>query len=100
MVRFSEWAKLSLLQLPFKSAAEEHQLIQIFPNPAANTFTVEGVSEGGYITMVNALSEIVYSTIVTDGAVRINTTTLHNGIYQLILEDKGSISTQKIMIVH
>ena len=50
--------------------------------------------------MVNALGEIVYSTIVTDGAIRINTTTLHNGIYQLILEDKGSISTQKIMIVH
>ena len=58
------------------------------------------MSEGGYITMVNALGEIVYSTIVTDGAIRINTTTLHNGIYQLILEDKGSISTQKIMIVH
>lgn len=98
---FSNWSEtITVTTAPFKSAAEEHQLIQIFPNPAANTFTVEGVSEGGYITMVNALGEIVYSTIVTDAVVRINTTTLQNGIYQLILEDKGSISTQKIMIVH
>ncbi|MDB5228272.1 MAG: hypothetical protein JWN78_2465 [Bacteroidota bacterium] len=77
----------------------------MYPNPTSNEFMVEANNmESDYnITVYNMIGEIVYSqnNIARENQlVKVNTNTLANGIYKVIIENKESKINKSIVVQH
>ncbi|MDB5228273.1 MAG: hypothetical protein JWN78_2466 [Bacteroidota bacterium] len=90
------------------SAPDEKILLKgfnIYPNPTRNEFTVEANNmESNYnITVYNMIGEVVYNqnnVTKENQLVKVNTNTLANGIYKVIIENKESKINKSIVVQH
>jgi len=74
------------------------ETLNIFPNPAQNQITVQGVRAGSTYQLSNLLGETFMQGQASAQQITIPVQQLSNGIYLLTLEQSGVRSTQKIVI--
>ncbi|NOQ70881.1 MAG: T9SS type A sorting domain-containing protein [Crocinitomix sp.] len=74
--------------------------ISIYPNPANDQFTINGLKAGTKINLLNAQGKVVYSAISTSKNVNIKTKDLVNGLYFIQFEGEVSEKMQRILVSH
>ncbi|MEO7119455.1 MAG: T9SS type A sorting domain-containing protein, partial [Ginsengibacter sp.] len=77
--------------------------IIIFPNPANDLITISSPPNGAgktKIELYDAIGRQLISKIITNSTDELNTASLPDGTYVLKIENNGSLSTRKILIMH
>jgi photosystem II stability/assembly factor-like uncharacterized protein len=72
------------------------QQISLYPNPANNSFTVNG-NEGEWFSMFNAMGELIFSREMTNGENVIDASSFADGIYFVRI---GNRKQEKIVVHH
>ena len=75
----------------------------IFPNPANNYITITAPTNGAgktQIILYDAVGRQLNIKIMSSAIEDINTTSLPDGTYVLKISNNGSVTTQKILIIH
>ena len=75
----------------------------IFPNPASNYITITSPTNGvgkTQIILYDAVGRQLNIKIMSSAIEDINTTSLPDGTYVLKINNNGSVTTQKILIIH
>lgn len=80
---------------PLKQAA-----VNVYPNPAAETISVEGLFENAEIQLLTMDGRQVYRKGAQSKQARIDVSHFANGIYILRIQSQQGLSTQKIKILH
>ena len=79
-------------------------MIQAFPNPAGSLLTLEtgpSVSSGAMLSVVSMSGRTILFQEVShtgQGYIRINTQSWPAGMYNVVLQDKGLVSTRKVVV--
>lgn len=71
--------------------------IQIYPNPAGNYVMLEGLYPGATVKIINALGEIVHSSMVSNTNIEIGIANLAAGIYLVNIEINGQVYTSRFI---
>jgi hypothetical protein len=79
----------------FKDLAEAG--ITMFPNPANDNLTIEGLTENSSVRILNTVGQLVYSNLIKGSKAMINTSSFKNGVYIIQLEMSGKIVTTKFV---
>jgi hypothetical protein len=75
----------------------------IFPNPANNVITISSPPNGAgktKIVLCDAIGRQLISKIITNSTEELNTASFPDGTYVLTIENNGSLSTRKVVIMH
>ncbi|MBC8172454.1 MAG: S8 family serine peptidase [Chitinophagales bacterium] len=100
---YSNWsAPVFFTTLPLKENIFEVPMISVYPNPAANTITIDGLSPGNNQMLIfNLMGEkVMEKTMQTEqGDVMIDLQGLSDGMYTLIIENASTVVSEKILIV-
>ncbi len=78
---------------------DKNQAIRIYPNPAQQSLTVEGVTNGQILIVYNTLGqEMKRQTVTTDGSSSIDVSVLASAHYQIVvLGSNGVVSSLKFV---
>lgn len=93
------WEKFTFNIL--KSAtAESTELtdVEIYPNPASEQFTINGLKAGYGVKIFNTVGQIVYSNSATENGLQINTSEFSRGTYVVIIESTNKVITRKLIV--
>lgn len=71
---------------------------KIFPNPATDNVTVECSKKMNDIQMINSIGQVVYSAVINEQQVILNTSGFNSGIYFLKVSTDAGTKTIKLMI--
>jgi len=71
---------------------------KIYPNPASNQININGIESGSLIQLMDLTGKVMVSQKVTNNKAIISTENISNGIYFVRTENKGVVSTQKVVI--
>ena len=71
--------------------------ITMFPNPANDNLTIEGLTENSSVRILNTVGQLVYSNLIKGSKAMINTSSFKNGLYIIQLEMNGKIVTTKFV---
>jgi hypothetical protein len=77
----------------------ENTIINIYPNPANNTLNIKGITEKTVLRMYDIVGELVIEKEVENNTV-INISSLTEGVYTLLMENKLGRSFNKVVISH
>jgi len=70
----------------------------ISPNPANETVTINNMSSGSTIRIIDMYGKVVYSTELAPEQLQLNVSTYVNGIYNVQIENNGKIANRKLII--
>ena len=70
--------------------------IELFPNPANDVINITGIEGVSVIKVYDAMGRLVINT-TTDNSV-LNVSDLNSGVYTLVVENSGAVSTERITI--
>ncbi len=70
---------------------------RVYPNPAANRFTIEGLSENSKIQILDVNGKLVSEVSTTDASIVIERGDLSAGLYFVKISDAIATSIQKVM---
>ncbi len=73
-------------------------MLNVYPNPSNGQFSVETENNGGTLTLVNSLGQVVYSEVCENQATVVNVSDLSSGIYTIMVQNTSGILTRKITI--
>lgn len=77
--------------------ASDFFMAKVYPNPATNYLTIEGL-EGGHAIMTNSMGQVVKDFKVTDYRTLTDMRELTNGVYFLELRDaQGTSDVVKVV---
>ncbi|MFN8415678.1 MAG: T9SS type A sorting domain-containing protein [Cytophagaceae bacterium] len=71
----------------------------VYPNPSSEFITVNNVPSGSTLNILDITGKVVYTSVVTNDQITINTSELINGMYLIRLDNNGQ-STSKQLIVN
>lgn len=71
---------------------------EVFPNPAQNEININGVESGSVMELMDLTGKVMVSQKVVGNNTIISTENISNGIYFVRIENKGVVSTQKVII--
>ncbi len=71
--------------------------IIMFPNPASDNLTINGLKEKSVVRIMNAVGQLVYSNQLEGSKAVINVSSFDDGIYILQIELNGKIVTTKFV---
>jgi len=72
----------------------------LFPNPASQSVTVEGIVEGQRVMLFNTQGQPVYERTIGSDRERLDLQNLPSGIYQVVLQgDQGILARKKLVVV-
>ena len=75
--------------------------INMYPNPANYTTTLEGIQAGAHVFVYALSGERLYATVTDDSQVlEIPVRNLPVGLYQVIISEPEHITTKTLQIVH
>ncbi len=79
---------------------EPEQLdISIYPNPTNGPVTLDGISEITELTVLNALGQTVYSTVLERDKTNLDLSHLNDGVYILKLEANRSVAVERLRLI-
>jgi hypothetical protein len=70
----------------------------MFPNPASTFFTMDGLTAGSTITLMDAMGRTVSSTAVTAARMEVSVAALSTGIYMVQVMDGNNVSTARLVV--
>ena len=81
---------------------EKDNSISIYPNPAKDKFEISGLptNKKNEIKIFDAIGQKVFSTVTTNGSLKIKTESFKTGIYFLQVKTNSSVQTTKLCIKH
>lgn len=65
----------------------------VYPNPTTENILVNGVVKGSTLEVVNALGQVVYSSVVDNTNANINVANYNNGLYMVRITNNGEVIT-------
>ncbi|MBN1414636.1 MAG: T9SS type A sorting domain-containing protein [Bacteroidales bacterium] len=71
--------------------------ISLFPNPAFDNLTIDGLKGNTTISIMNTVGQLVYNRVINDSKAMINISSFRNGLYIIQLEMNGEIVTTKFI---
>lgn len=75
-----------------------NNIIEIYPNPAKNFVTIDGLINNSNIQIIDALGKIVFSESNNSSKVTINTEMFNSGIYFVKIESIGNSAIKKLVL--
>jgi hypothetical protein len=72
--------------------------LNIYPNPATSVFTMDGLTAGSTITLMDAMGRNVISTSVSASRIEVSVAGLSTGIYMVQVMDGNNIRTGRLMV--
>lgn len=72
--------------------------LNIFPNPASSVFTMDGLTAGSTITLMDAMGRTVSSTAVTAARMEVSVAALSTGIYMVQVMDGNNVRTARLVV--
>lgn len=92
--------KLSSVKVPIVATIQAN--IDIYPNPANATLSVNFSNQGIYkVSLINMLGRVVYSATAHQQQNQVNTSNLPAGIYNVhITDEQNNSASQRIVIIH
>jgi hypothetical protein len=75
----------------------ERPVLGLFPNPANETVALSGVPQGAQVRVFDSMGRTVLerSSVNVEGVVRLDITTLRNGVYTVEVQDMGTLRFTK-----
>jgi hypothetical protein len=70
----------------------------MFPNPANGQVTLDGLTAGSTITLMDAMGRTVSSTAVTAARMEVSVAALSSGIYMVQVMDGNEVRTARLMV--
>ena len=74
------------------------QALSIYPNPATSVFTMDGLTAGSTITLMDAMGRTVSTTAVTAARMEVPVAALSTGIYMVQVMDGNEVRTARLMV--
>jgi hypothetical protein len=72
--------------------------LNIYPNPASLAFTMDGLTAGSTITLMDATGRTVSSTAVTAARMEVSVAALSTGIYMVQVMDGNNVRTARLVV--
>ena len=69
----------------------------MFPNPAKDNLTIEGLKENSSVRILNTVGQLVYSNLIEGSKAVINVSSFDDGVYILQIDMNGKIVTTKFV---
>jgi hypothetical protein len=79
-------------------AAANEGTLSIYPNPATSVFTMDGLTAGSTITVVDAMGRTVSTTAVTAARMDVSVAALSTGIYMVQVMDGNNVRTARLAV--
>ena len=76
------------------------RMVKVYPNPFNDKIIVEsesGLNNEMYVTIINALGQVVYNIRVNQKRMEISTENLPEGFYQLLIRSGNNLSARKLI---
>jgi hypothetical protein len=77
---------------------ESSNLVQLYPNPANQEITIQGLEKFDHVSIVNSIGQVVYDSIVTNSIIKISLGHLPTGFYTIQLKSKDKLVTKKLLV--
>ncbi|MFM6934384.1 MAG: T9SS type A sorting domain-containing protein [Flavobacteriales bacterium] len=74
--------------------------LEVYPNPASEVVTIESNMTEGSVQIIDLTGKVVANQTVNGVTTAINTTTLTNGMYTVILTNGSAVETRKFIVQH
>jgi hypothetical protein len=72
--------------------------LNLYPNPATTSFTMDGLTAGSTITVMDAMGRNVMSTAVSASRMEVSLVGLSTGIYMVQVQEGNAIRTARLMV--
>lgn len=72
--------------------------VQIYPNPANDFITIANLPNGSTIKVADINGKLVYSTVISNEQLQLNTTQFANGIYIIQMKNNGNVTNRKLIV--
>jgi hypothetical protein len=72
--------------------------LNLYPNPATSVFTMDGLTAGSTITLMDAMGRTMSSTAVTAARMEVSVAALSTGIYMLQVMDGNNVRTARLIV--
>lgn len=63
----------------------------LYPNPTKDVLFIKGLNSTNTVSVYNNIGQLIYNKVLTDGSEKIDLSKQANGIYQLIILEKGKV---------
>lgn len=72
--------------------------ISLYPNPAKDAIRIANAPVGAMLNITDITGKTVYSSIITNAQMQVNTSNLVSGVYMVQVLNEGQVSIQKLVI--
>jgi hypothetical protein len=72
--------------------------VSLFPNPATSSVTLDGLTAGTTITMMDAMGRNVMSQAVSGGRMEVSVAGLSTGIYMVQVQEGNAVRTARLVV--
>jgi len=72
--------------------------LNLYPNPASSVFTMDGLTVGSTITVIDAMGRSVMSQAVSGGRMEVSVAGLSTGIYLVQVQEGNAVRTARLMV--
>jgi len=76
----------------------ESSALNLYPNPASTSFTVDGLTAGSTITVMDAMGRNVMSQAATASRMEVSVAGLSAGIYMVLVQEGNGVRTARLMV--
>lgn len=80
---------------------EEYNIsnVSVYPNPALNSFTIEGLNKPYDLSISNSIGQVLYTeNSISDTSKKIDVSSFESGLIFIRIESEGSYITKKVII--
>ncbi len=72
--------------------------ITIYPNPSKGKFDLKNIEKGSSIELIDVSGKKIFETICKENSVIVDLSGKENGVYHVIIKDRYTMSTKKLII--
>ncbi len=72
--------------------------LELYPNPATTSFTMDGLTAGSTITLMDAMGRVVSSTAATAERMEVSVSGLTKGIYMVQVMDGNNVRNARLIV--
>lgn len=97
----STWSDTKIIKFPVGTQnVDAGKRSSVYPNPATDELRIDGLSNGGYVKLTDALGRVVKSIYLPKGDNTINVSSIPNGVYQLQMVSNDAVITTSVSVQH
>ncbi|KAA1244055.1 RICIN domain-containing protein [Aquimarina sp. RZ0] len=86
-----KWKVIPTGNRAFEDGITEESIVKVYPNPAENIITVEGLSSGDYLLVYDLLGKVIHNNVVDETREVLDISNLESGLYIISVPGKEKI---------